>query len=184
MKIRDWINQNAAVVTILAVLVLIAALAWIIVGATGGPSVQLPQQAWYYDLETGKLVPGELNLFPPIDLPSSGKAVLAKVYSCSDCDSESGRKVGWLEKYPPKVKARLEHIKQIMDEAEETGNKPSETIDPSEYTDLQDTKLFAEPVPEGGELKWVKAFSPAAQKMQLDFMRACGESGNTSICNP
>ena len=184
MKLRDWMNQNAAVVTILAVLVLIAALAWIIVGATGGPDVDLPQQAWYYDVETGTLYPGELGLYPPIVAPSGGDGVLAKVYSCSDCGSESERRIAWLEKHPPKVKERLEEIKELY-EAKERGEEISEMIDPSEQATLQDTKLLAKSVPDGEKFKWVKAFSSAGQKMKLGYMMACNEEGgNVHICNP
>jgi hypothetical protein len=114
MKLRDWMNNNSAVVTIGAVVLLIGALAAIIFQMK--PSGYGPRviDVYYFDLNTQKLFTAKSDQIPPIETPSgpvpgigAPAGVRAYVFACNDCGNESDRFVGWLEMYTPEAKALL-----------------------------------------------------------------------------
>lgn len=108
MKIREWMNNNPAIMTIGAVVLLIICLG-VIVNQLRGPGTRARTiDVYYYDLNTGELFVTESDQIPPIDTDSGAEAgVLAYVYSCTDCSDESSRKIGFLQKYSKEAKQML-----------------------------------------------------------------------------
>ena len=77
-KYRDWLNKNSAVVTIGAVVALIASLFYII-SLTGSKKVgppPAPKQYYFYDMTSeapnplDRLFPAPSSEFPPTEVPS------------------------------------------------------------------------------------------------------------------
>jgi hypothetical protein len=72
----------------------------------------IPTQAWYYDLNAGKLFAGPLTAIPPIPAPSgplpNGEPAGARayVYTCKTC-SEADRVIAYVESCSPEVQAKL-----------------------------------------------------------------------------
>jgi len=107
-KLRDFLNNNSAVVTILTVALLIVALGAIVLqlrpGRAGGQVVDV----YYYDLDSGQIFTASSREVPPIETSTGPfNGVRAYVFACSDCGDESDRFVGWLEMYSPDAKALL-----------------------------------------------------------------------------
>jgi hypothetical protein len=110
MQIREWVNKNSAVTTIVAVVMLFAALYYL--WKTINPSPPPPiTHVFYYDMITGKLFPAPTAEFPPIETPDNSKlangdpaGVKANVFSCTRC-REGEWYIGYLETYLPGAKA-------------------------------------------------------------------------------
>lgn len=114
MKLRDWLNNNSAVVTILAVVILILSLGFIIMQASGPKYKAQIVDVYYYDLGNGTIFTAKSNEIPPIESKSgpgpagNPQGVRAYVFSCGDCKNESERFVGWLEMYTREAKEMMQ----------------------------------------------------------------------------
>lgn len=105
-------KQSAIIVGIIASLVLGGALVMIYreLRPAGGPAA--PTQAWFYDLNTGKLFAAPNDAVPPIPAPSgllpdgSPAGVLAHVFTCTTCDDQN-LKVLYLESRTPEGHAKM-----------------------------------------------------------------------------
>lgn len=111
MSLREFANNNSAIVTLGAVVLLVIALGAIIMQTRGGGGSGIID-VYYYDLSTGQLFTGPSNQLAPIEAPSgpyNGKpgGVRAFVFSCTDCDDESTHFIGWLDMYTPEAKEAL-----------------------------------------------------------------------------
>ncbi len=112
MSIRSYLNNNPAIVTIAAIVLLLVCLGVIyrtLSGGGGGPRIV---DIYFYDLGSGEVFIGPSDSLPPIDAPSgpyNGKpaGVRAYVFSCTDCSDENSRFVGYLETYTDEAKAAL-----------------------------------------------------------------------------
>lgn len=160
MKARNWLNNNSAMVTILAVVILIMSLAFIIISNTR-PSYQ-PRviDVYYYDLGTNKLFVDTSDKYPPIATPTGEmKGARAYVFSCGDCADESQRFIGYLEMYTPQAKSALED---------------PQPIDPEEMPTID---IFEEGrLIRGVDAKdWVKANSNEAFETQDAVQTRCGD---------
>lgn len=113
MKLRDWMNNNSAVVTIGAVVILILSLGYIVFSSRGRSSGPRVIDVYFYDLNAQKLFTAKSDAIPPIETesgPATGGApagVRAYVFACNDCGNENDRFIGWLEMYTPEAKALL-----------------------------------------------------------------------------
>lgn len=111
MSLREFANNNSAIVTLGAVVLLVIALGAIIMQTRGGSSGGVID-VYYYDLNTGQLFSGPSDQLAPIEAPSgpyNGKpgGVRAFVFSCADCDDESTHFIGWLDMYTPEAKQAM-----------------------------------------------------------------------------
>ena len=104
-------KQRLVTGAIAGVILLVAVVA--IVREVIGPSTpKAPTQAWFYDLNTGKLFPGPIDAIPPIPAPSGplpdGQPAGARayVYTCKTC-SAADRVITFVETCSPEVQAQL-----------------------------------------------------------------------------
>ncbi len=106
MALRDWINSNPTAVAGGAIVILVAAVVWIVTQGMGGPggATAEVQQAWYLDLGTGELFKDSADKLAPIESPNGNQAVRAILFSCGNCDNKNKRFVGYYEKVPPDIK--------------------------------------------------------------------------------
>lgn len=161
MKARNWLNNNSAMVTILAVVILILSLAFIIF--TNRPQSYVPRviDVYYYDLNAKQLFVDKSDKYAPITAPSSADSLGARAYvfSCGDCGDESQRFVGYLEMYTKEAKAMLENP------------QPMNPDDPGIYPDVyEDGRLLRA----ADDTKWVKANSNEAFTIMDAVQTRCG----------
>lgn len=184
MKIREFMNNNSALVTILAVVVLVVSLGVIIMN-TRGPGVARTIDLYFYDLNTGKLFTAKSDQIPPIEAPSGPlqgqpgnlpAGVRAHVYACGECPDltgmtlqeveQAGAYIAYVEMYTEQGKAALT--------AGASGPPEGPMIDPMEQT------LIAR-VP---ELAWQPMYSDAGFRLTESGHRACPDGSAPQPCRP
>ena len=161
MKFREWVNNNSALATIIAVLVLISALVYMVSSSTGSKS-KTPTHRWYYDVDAGKLFTDTVDNIGPFEAPSGGEAVEAIIYGCGDCDD---LKIAWLIKYTEEMKEEMIQFNQKIKDLE-SGNgeiifSPLALIPPAMMG--SEGKLYSKEKP----IDWVEATSSDA----MSFMQ-------------
>ena len=122
-KYRDWVNKNSPMVTIGAVLVLIAALVYIIKSQNKStPVYKGPSRLYFYDLGStaadplDRLYTGKASDIPPIESPShvlingNFAGVRAWVFACGDCKDKSKYNIGFLEIYTQEARETIEKM--------------------------------------------------------------------------
>ncbi len=174
MSIREWVNERSAMATIVAILILIGALAYLFVGSFGGRGRgKIPDQQYFWDTKDQKLVARPRGEVPPVKLDSGGEAVKAMVYSCGSCDPES-LTIAWLEKYPPKARTEL------IDYNKQSAGGPAamSSMDPT-IMRLEATKR----VKTMDSDKWVPTGSPEGRKITGSLGNACS-GGKIKFCYP
>jgi hypothetical protein len=107
---REWITNNPAVATVVAVLVLVGALLLLVwQSEKPNPGNELSggaRQVWFYDLGTGQKFPGATTNLPPFKTDSGPEnGVRAWVFACGDCKNEQF--VAFLEKFTDEAKRVL-----------------------------------------------------------------------------
>ncbi len=126
-SIRDTINNNSAVVTVGAVLLLIVGLLLLMNQCSEGGPGQVNKYQYFYDLNTGELFVADALDIAPIEAPS-GKpyklpngqeipaGVRAFVYACGECGPDS-KKIGYLEMYTPEAQKILQDARKQQEAA-------------------------------------------------------------------
>ncbi|MCX5659313.1 MAG: hypothetical protein NTW19_06265 [Planctomycetota bacterium] len=84
------------------------------------PQPALVAQAYYYDLNTGKLFPARIERLPPIAVPGAAPGaepagVRAMVFSCGDCRNPTDRMIAWLERFKPAFTAEHPYYDNLND---------------------------------------------------------------------
>lgn len=183
MKVRDWMNNNSALVTIAAVVILVISLGVIIMNTRGRNSYG-PIELYYYDLNTGKLFVAMSNEFPPIEAPSGPYGdrglpggVRAHVFSCNDCGdfegmtaeqvAQTGAYIAYLEMYTPEGKAALTADPEDP-EAE------SMMVDPMEQTLVKTID---------GD-RWLSMYSEEGYQVTEQTIQACPDGSAARACRP
>lgn len=104
-RVRDWINNNSAVATVVIIAVLLAALGSLV--WRGVPPRVKASQVWFYDATADKLFTAKSTELAPITSPDGHEAVRAHFYSCGPCTAEA-RFLGYYEKFSPETKKQIE----------------------------------------------------------------------------
>ena len=107
MGVREWMNENSSMATILAVALLVVAIGIVIFQFSGGGAPSGPGQAYFYDTQTQEYFTADGMQVPPIQSPQGNEAVKAHFYTCGAC-TEDERFVRYYEKYTPEAKQNLE----------------------------------------------------------------------------
>ncbi|MBI1335567.1 MAG: hypothetical protein GC164_01240 [Phycisphaera sp.] len=202
-QLREWLNKNSAMVTIVAVGLLCVSLGAIILqssGRRGGPRVV---DVYYFDLSSGKVITAKSDQFPPIDTGSPNTpegmppGVRAYLFACGECPSSlvgmtpeqlAAKKVyiGWLEAYTPDAKAKLEDMR----------DHPEKYNDPAMYDpmmeDFYNTGMLVRTmlplaIDTKGTLagdKWFPGNSEPAMMIMDGTQRACGDAQLPTPCFP
>lgn len=103
MGLRDYMNNNSSVVTIVAVVVLVIALGIIVMTSKGPGRSGYIVDIYFFDLNTGKVFIGKSDQRPPIATDSGpttdGKkaGVLAYISACGECKNYNGMTVDELK---------------------------------------------------------------------------------------
>lgn len=181
MQIRDWVNNNSAVVTILAVVMLVISLGVIIMNSTGNRSGQITKM-YYYNIQTGKFFVASSSELAPITTESGpDTGVRAYIYGCGECPSglagltldearNQGVFVGYFEKFSPKAKAAL------LAEA----NDPEGGM--LAFEALEQGQLFQIP----GTDRWLPSNTMQGMEMrdQMVSRMQCPEGQSPKLCFP
>lgn len=163
MSLREWVNNNSMVGTILAVVVLAVALG-VVALQFRGPGPGTETQVYFWDMETGELFAGGANEAPPIEAPSGGEGVRAHLFSCGACTPEEW--FGYLERHTEEAR-RLQEDRTVRPD------------DPDVRAFLQENHLIREL----GEDRWVSMTSSAGQRIQREVRERCGGERPT-LCMP
>ena len=178
MKLREWMNENSALVTILAVVILIGALTFLVVSNTGGRGrPKGPRQQWFYDLETKALFPAPPEAIPPIDTESGKeKGVKAMVFTCTSCASD--RRIAWLEKYPKEAK------KQILDMQRQREEASGKNLPPIPMGMEMMGPSMAKFVTYEKNIKWVQISTAQGREIVSSARGICEEGQKLKYCFP
>lgn len=187
-KVRDWANENSAAVTIGAIVVMIASLAYMWFGSGGGPSGGSPSivDVYFYDITKKEFFTGPGDQIPPIDTESGPKmGVRAYIFGCGGCKGGSdleGTKpeelkakelfVGYYEGYTPEYKDKLLEAKAKADAG-----------DPSAIYYMEEG--FGEGLLRSidGE-EWVAANSEEGTKLNRALGKMCPQGSRLKPCYP
>jgi len=113
MNTRQWVNDNSAIVMILAVLLLLVALFFIFSMKDASFNAQNRKQ-WLYNTDTKTLYKDSMTLVPPVKT-EDGTAVMALVYACGDCDDDP-HQIAHLRKLTDEGKRLQEEENKRMEE--------------------------------------------------------------------
>lgn len=183
MKVRDWMNNNSALVTIAAVVLLVISLG-VIIMQTKGPGSVGPIKLYFYDLNTGKLFVAMSDQVPPIDAPSGPYGerglpggVRAHIYSCGSCGNydgltaeqvnQTGAYIAYLEMYTPEGKAAMTAPAGDPD-------APPMYVDPMEQTLVKRVE----------DTNWISMYSEQAYQMTDQAIRNCPDDAPARACRP
>ncbi len=174
-NLRDTINRNSAVVSIVAVVVIIVVLALSIRSFMGGGStIGAPSRAYYWDTSNGTLHVRPMTVYPPLT-GSTGKPTLVQAffYTCGSC---SDKKLAYLQEYSQQAKAMLDQ----MIKAGQAG-KPGAGFGPmmQEAMMAQNSILVRSPV-KGSP--WVPRNSRLGE--QIAMPPPCPSSAKLKFCSP
>ena len=177
MGLRDAMNNNSSVVTIIAVVVLVIALGIIVMTNKGPGSSFGGQDTYFFNTATGKLYKESPKSISPVDTSDGPKTgVLAYVYSCGQCGDYAGMTpdevksanafIGHLEKYSDTAHALIL--------ASQAGNQP-----PPEQMGAMQEILIKRPQ----DANWVPHMGPAGIRIQSDEASQCPD-GQVTPCQP
>ncbi|MEX2671637.1 MAG: hypothetical protein WD294_05950 [Phycisphaeraceae bacterium] len=183
MNVREWLNNNSAVVTIVAVLVLCFALAFII--WNNSPASYGPIDIYYVDLNTGELFTAKNTDYPPIAAPSDNEGeqngVRIHMYACGDCPSgltgrsldtleSDGVHVAYLERYTPEAQQALQR--------DMTESSPDDEM--RYYEMIETGQLVRGP----DRSDWVSVNSEPGYRLMSRFGERCSSGESPDICRP
>ncbi|MEM6458115.1 MAG: hypothetical protein AAF710_01855 [Planctomycetota bacterium] len=188
MSLREYLNNNSAVATILAVVLLVVALGAIVWQNSGGPGGR-SLDAFYLDLNTGELFVDRGAQLTPFDRGTGertyadggrGSAVRAVVLTCGDpADVRAGMTVAELES----VGAFVAYVQRLSPRARDAQQRQAdgETLTDQEQMMLMDGGfLISDPAGE----TWIPEMSEAAQNLIASAYRECGNGERPLFVRP
>lgn len=176
MSVREFLNNNSAVATIVAVVLLVLALG-IIVWQNKGPTTR-DYRSFYYDLNTKEIFVDDGTKTTPFDNGNGtfefhdgpqGSAVRAYVFTCGDPEAiNEGMTLAEIEAAGGYI-AYLERMTPEMREMQEKLASGQEITD----MDYGMTEGFSLIAPIDGAI-WFSEQSEQAMNMMTDAMSRCG----------
>lgn len=149
---REWLQRNQGLATVIAVVILVIALAMVFMGG-GGSAIG---GTYYYDLNTNELFTSKEGKVPPFETASGSTAegepagVEAVVYACSEeeCGEVTVENIGYLTKYTPKGLELVEQLNSLPLDDRETRQQLAQQIEFNRVARLP------------GESEWVSTMHP------------------------
>lgn len=176
MSLRETLNKNPALAGGIVVVVIVAAVV-AMRGSSGAPPLD---QAWFYDLQTGALFPGDRFAPAPIDAPSgAGNGVTAVVLGCGDCEAKP-TKAHWLEKFTPEALA----VHKKMEAADAAEEDDAIIVTEQEQQVYDAGQLIALPPEPGSEPQWVPSLSGEGEAIRSQQIKSACTSGKPEVCLP
>jgi len=192
MSVREYLNNNSAVATIAAVVILVIALG-ILVWSNKGPSSG-STQVYFYDLNEQKLLVAPASTQSPFETESGDFAyppglgpgpagVMAFVYACESCDGiEAGMSAVEVEA----AGGEIAYVSRYSLEAIEARKK----MESGEQVDPMQMMALAGPLDQGGMLYalpdgqfWVTEMSNEGRAFMSSVSTLCSGS-NVKFCRP
>lgn len=190
-KARDFLNNNSALVTILAVVVLVISLG-VIIMQTRGRGPMGPIDLYFYDLKTGKLFIAKSDQIPPIDAPGGPletpqgpkpAGVRAHVFACGECPSldgmtadqvaQTGAYIAYLEMY-------TEQAKQMMTQAAQAAQGGGQAAPPPMMMDPTEQTL----VKRVEDTSWQQMYSQPGYMLADQAVKDCPDGTPAKACRP
>lgn len=187
MQLRELANNNTAVVTIGAIVVLVVALTILWRQIAGGGPGSADYQAYYVDLNTGQIITANANQHSPIDLSSEGGdpglAARAIVFACGECANEQDRFIAWVEKYPDEIKQKLDELKA---QSTEQGGGPMAGPPSFMQMDYLMMNKLVSPfnLDNPTKMRWVAVNSPAGTTLMNGIREPCPDGSRPAPCRP
>jgi hypothetical protein len=179
MAIRDTLNNNPAITTVGAVVVLVICLGLVVLQLTGGGSAGGGSD-YYYDLNTGKIFVAEAAQ-APIKAPSgptdngNPAGVRAIIYACGECGSYDGMDQQQIAENGGKL-AYLVRMQNNQPQQQQGGDNGNQQRPPS--------PMFMQPlVSRPDKIQWVRETSQQAQSIVRSEPN-CPEGQKVRICDP
>jgi len=191
MNVRQFMNENSALVTIACIGLLIVALGYIIWFTTmrGGSRNYGPRPIYYFDAATGQIFTAPSDEIPPIQSPGQDpgdtvpKGYRVMLFSCSTCPDDvsgmsleqlqqAGVNVGYMEAYKPDVKEML------IEARDYDGDGPP----PEAFMQLE-AQEEGHLISANGQ-EWVAMNTMEAQEIQMSSYTICGENARATPCYP
>ena len=200
MGVREWANQNSALTTVAAVLVLIFALGYSICQLAPGSKSQPIKAVYFYDLTNGTLFTADPKEMAPIDVPSGEKikhrnkemkaGFRAYVFSCDGCPSDmsgmnetdieaAGANLAYIDRYTDEA---LEMYEKYQNEAGGEGGVPRM---PGPMGMFEMGRLIAKaPSKPGTYPKLYGHMEPAGANLARDALQKCADGSYPKQCIP
>lgn len=175
--LREWLNKNSGVVTVVAVVVLVLALGIVVMNMRGGRGAAGSGKAYYYDLNAKKLVVDKALQSPPFQISTGSQpAVGVVVYACGQgaCGTEKERKIGFLWRYNAKGLSLAQEMDRLPNNADNAARR-SELL-----LQMEQQKEYCLPDSD----KWLPASDPQAQTLLGSLYGNCPGSKKMEICVP
>ena len=157
--IRQWVNENSAVVTVITLLVLVVVVFFIVKSQFGSGRLDSGDVAvYYYDTVTKERFGGALDRVPPFVNDAGNECVRVAVFSCGEC-TEDEMFVGYYEKFTDDMKRNLEQ--QIKEKGPEILLLPPHMLEMGQLRSLD------------GET-WYPAMDPEVRSVMMNIREKCG----------
>ena len=165
--VRQWLNDHSAVVTIVAMVVLISAVLFMI-DWDDGPDYGPPHLlAYFYNTVTEEIFVDTPDNIPPFLNEAGHECVVVRMFTCGSC-AESERWPGFYEKFTDEYKRQAEDImKQTGRQYLPMGNEPGQ---PGMLISLDGQN-------------WVTPMDPSVRDRYKEMMEKCPD-GKYRPCNP
>jgi len=204
-KWRNWLAQNNALATVLAVVVMICALGAIVIQLRGPRRPSGDRKAWFYDLGTGKLLIRGIEAIPPIETEAGNYAVKAFVFACGECPKlsegmtkeeveKAGAFIGYFESFT--IQSR-DYQQAMIDQAKkQSGGKGGpgagvlmmgemKMMDPGyKISDLQALESADDPTDIDDDDVWFQGMTPTARDIQRAIHDKCPDGKSPKWCSP
>lgn len=175
---REWLQKNQGMATVIAVVILIVALALVFMG--GGDDGGTIGGTYYYDLNTNELFTSNEIKVPPFETESGSTpqgepaGVEAIVYACSEeeCAAVTTENIGYLLKFTVQGLQIADQLDTVPLEDRERRQQLAQAMEYSKLARLP------------GETEWLPIQHPKIGEVRKNLQRGrCG--GHMPVmCNP
>lgn len=186
MNARDFLNNNSALVTIIAVVILVVSLGVIIMN-TRGPGAVQTVDLYFYDLNTGQLFVAASDQIPPIDVPGGQPiqtaqgpkpaGVRAHVFACGTCPDVTGMNADQVKA----AGAQIAYIEMFTEQGKAAMTAPPNAQGPGPMmVDPMEQTLVAK----AEDRKWLPMYSEQGYRLTEGAIQPCPDGSPPLACRP
>lgn len=167
MSLREWMNRNQTMATLIVVGILVVAMG-VIAMQMRSPGAGRAPVVYFWDMDRGEAFTAR-RAVPPIEAPSGGEGVWAHLFTCGECTPDEW--FGYLEKYTDEAAAVLRHEPADL----EAG--PGLTEDWQFLRENQSVRSL-----DNGP--WVRHYSREGERIREQINDRCGPDAFPRRCRP